>query len=221
MEKYYFIVNEEKKEGPFTLEQVKKMNLLPETLIWRSDDSNWRQVKEMEELKDFIVLSPPKTYKEIQTEENIKKYISVIKTLMKVYLIYSFFLGIIASGVTQNSWNEFLNKLEENGIRYETAIDSESSNSVTLADIVNYNRYPIYVPGQDLENINGLQQGVLFRVYKPFFSTNYITRLERNNGTLMINMIISSFLSNFIIFGIIAIIVFFYYKDEVNSKVNK
>jgi hypothetical protein len=213
MELYYFISIADKKEGPYTLEKVKTMNLSPDTIVWRSDDSEWRSVHYYDELSDSIYIEPPKTPKEIQSKIYSNKFLQFIRGWTIFYFIYSFFIALIAKDLTQKSWNNFLEKLDNSGISYEQYSSSESSDKVVnLFDVVSFNRYPVFMPGVDLENVNAIQQSDLFRVYKPFYATNYITRMERIENSLFSNMLASSIISNFIIFVSIAIIVYFFYK---------
>jgi hypothetical protein len=183
MEKQYFILSNGQKEGPFKIDQLKSMELKNDMEVWRSDFVKWEKIYEVEELKDFITPNPPKTNNEIKVEEFNKKYLNWLKLSIFIYIAFSFIITILSLIVTQNSWNTFLQKLKENNIDNQTYIKSESSsNMISLFEVSLFNRYPIYERGVDLENIYGIQQGDLFRTYKPFFSTNYITRKERNEG---------------------------------------
>lgn len=56
----YYIIHNKKKQGPYTLSELKKMNLKDTTLIWSKDIDKWVMAKNIEELKDYIIWSPPK-----------------------------------------------------------------------------------------------------------------------------------------------------------------
>lgn len=209
MEKYYFISSNNKKEGPFNFEELKRLKLNQDTEIWRSDFDNWKKITEVEELINLIYFLPPKTNKEVRSQEFTKNYTELLKLVTLLYFVFSILISIISLVITQNSWNKFLETLKENNIDYQSFIQSESSsNMISVYEVSLFNRYPMYQRGVDLENIYGIQQGDLFRVYKPFFTTNYITRKERNEGTLFINLILSSFFTNFIFFILILLILY-------------
>ena len=66
----YFISRNNKKEGPLSLEEVKKLTLTEDILVWKEGLLNWVTIKEIPELKDSIVRTPPPLPIEIENEKN-------------------------------------------------------------------------------------------------------------------------------------------------------
>lgn len=56
--KYYLIENDEK-TGPFTIEELNKKDIYKETLIWTKGLDEWTQAKNIPMLKDIIDQTPP------------------------------------------------------------------------------------------------------------------------------------------------------------------
>jgi uncharacterized RDD family membrane protein YckC len=59
MSNKFFIAENGKKSGPFNLDELKAMNLSPETLVWTEGFTDWTAAKHVPLLKDFIRSSPP------------------------------------------------------------------------------------------------------------------------------------------------------------------
>lgn len=55
----YFVSKDNKKEGPLSLEEVKKLKLTEDILVWKEGLINWVSIKEIPELKDFVIITPP------------------------------------------------------------------------------------------------------------------------------------------------------------------
>ncbi len=66
----YFISRNNKKEGPLSLEEVKRLKLTEDILVWKDGLSNWVSIKEVPELKDFVISTPPLLPVEVENEEN-------------------------------------------------------------------------------------------------------------------------------------------------------
>ena len=75
MEKKYFIKLDNNQEGPFSIDQLKSMNLTDEYDYWTNEFPFWRKITDFDELKDFILILPPKiiNLKEIEIEESSTK----------------------------------------------------------------------------------------------------------------------------------------------------
>lgn len=59
MEKEFYYLDEKEQKGPFTIDQLKVIGLKHETLVWSDGFENWKQVKEIDELKIVIKKTPP------------------------------------------------------------------------------------------------------------------------------------------------------------------
>jgi hypothetical protein len=64
MRKEYFIERQGQKQGAFSLEELKAMDIYDYMLVWKAGWDNWKKVTEVEELKDVVITSPPPTPKE-------------------------------------------------------------------------------------------------------------------------------------------------------------
>ena len=58
--KYYIVVND-KHEGPYEIEQLKDMNITPDTYVWCEGMSNWKPASEVEEIRSVMAGSAPQT----------------------------------------------------------------------------------------------------------------------------------------------------------------
>ena len=55
---YYIVINNDKK-GPFSLEELKKQNPTEDSLIWYKGLSDWTEASKLKELDDFFESLPP------------------------------------------------------------------------------------------------------------------------------------------------------------------
>jgi hypothetical protein len=60
MEKYFITKGKEKK-GPYSIEELSKMELTDDYLIWKDGFEKWKPITEIIELKSSIIISPPPT----------------------------------------------------------------------------------------------------------------------------------------------------------------
>jgi len=57
--KNYFISTPAGRDGPFTLEELKKKNLKRSTLVWRHPMPDWKSAGELPELEELFSMTPP------------------------------------------------------------------------------------------------------------------------------------------------------------------
>ena len=55
---FYILVNNIRK-GPFSIEDLAKQNISAETLVWGIGFSNWKQAKDVPEISDILSCLPP------------------------------------------------------------------------------------------------------------------------------------------------------------------
>jgi hypothetical protein len=55
----YYIALDDKKDGPYTLEEVKGIKISRDTLVWKEGMENWQAAKDFEEFKDLFLSIPP------------------------------------------------------------------------------------------------------------------------------------------------------------------
>ena len=68
----YFISKDNKKEGPYTLDEVLAMRLTDDILVWK-DGINWSKVSELPELAPVVIKTPPPLPIEVQKVEVDKR----------------------------------------------------------------------------------------------------------------------------------------------------
>ena len=75
--KEYFIINENKKSGPFNLNKIKQEYLFNDTLVWHEGLDNWVLASEIKELKNLINDKSIKDYKKFKSypDYNFKSYL--------------------------------------------------------------------------------------------------------------------------------------------------
>ena len=59
MEKESYYLDEKEQKGHFTIDKLKTIGLKPETLVWADGFENWKQVKDVDELKIVLKKTPP------------------------------------------------------------------------------------------------------------------------------------------------------------------
>jgi hypothetical protein len=224
MEQYYFIVKNGTKLGPYKLSELKQKTVYFDELIWRSDSDQWRKAADYEELSDIFIIKPPPTPKEQKIAEVNKNFIGQIIGLIAIsYVITSVFIGLISFVIAQDSWNSYLKETESKYVpdknpSYNYQYPS-GGGFVMANELIDNKRYPMYQRGVNLENVYGIQQGLLFRSFRAFYSTIYLTKKEQNNSVLfLMNLMLSSFVSLSFFFIAIGII---YYAIKRNDLVDK
>jgi hypothetical protein len=55
----YFIIIDEERKGPYSIEELKHFDLSKDTLVWRNDFDDWIEAYKVEELKELISQTPP------------------------------------------------------------------------------------------------------------------------------------------------------------------
>lgn len=57
-EKIYYVHLNGEQKGPFTLDQLRDIEIKEETMVWRSDLPNWVAAATLEELRPFFIVPP-------------------------------------------------------------------------------------------------------------------------------------------------------------------
>jgi hypothetical protein len=95
--KKYFISKGSEKKGPFSIEQIKTMELTDEYSIWAEGFEDWKQITEMEELKENIIITPPPTPKQLKKNKQKTSILSALKVsgiwLIVLWLVIFFIMG--------------------------------------------------------------------------------------------------------------------------------
>lgn len=223
MKQYYFIEKNGTKEGPYKLSELKQKTIYFDELVWRSDSDQWRKAVDYEELSDIFIIKPPQTPREQKIAKVNKKFISqFIGQLAISYVIAFLIFGFISFSIAQASWDSYLKGtngkyVPEKNPNYNNQYPS-GNGFVMRNELIDNKRYPMYQRGVNLENVYGIQQGILFRSFKAFYSTIYLTRAEqRSSGLLLMNLMLSSLVSLSFLFILIGII---YYAKKRNDLTN-
>jgi GYF domain 2 len=58
MEKFYYL-KDEKRLGPFTIEELLNENISPDTLIWSKNMEDWKNIKDVPAVFDLMDIPPP------------------------------------------------------------------------------------------------------------------------------------------------------------------
>jgi len=87
---HYFININGNQSGPFTLDEIKTKRISAKTQMWKTGLAEWKPAVEFEELKLFVVATPPPIVKKIVTNSPKKKYDDRYEKP-----IFALFLGVL------------------------------------------------------------------------------------------------------------------------------
>ncbi len=59
MNKEFYYLDGKEQKGPYSIDQLKALNLKSDTLIWEESFDNWKPLKDVEELKGLLKKTPP------------------------------------------------------------------------------------------------------------------------------------------------------------------
>lgn len=59
MNKEFYYLDGKEQKGPYSIDQLKEINLKSDTLIWEESFDNWKPLREVEELKGLLKKTPP------------------------------------------------------------------------------------------------------------------------------------------------------------------
>ena len=55
----YYYLTDGRKEGPFSLEELKNQNIQKDTLVWHEGLKTWTEAKKVDLLKSIFIITPP------------------------------------------------------------------------------------------------------------------------------------------------------------------
>jgi len=112
MEQKYYIVVDEKQEGPFSIEELKNKNIKRNTLVWTENMEDWMEAKNIVELEIILKKSPPpipsKIDKPLKVEAEITKKkeklitpkveVAVAKETKSAFnsILYALIIGVVS-----------------------------------------------------------------------------------------------------------------------------
>jgi hypothetical protein len=82
--KKYFYSDGKEKFGPLGFEELKKENILNETLIWYEGLDSWTPAKEIDEIKPILELKPPPILSEEKNESSELEESSTSKVILNL-----------------------------------------------------------------------------------------------------------------------------------------
>jgi hypothetical protein len=110
--KYYFYSENNEKKGPVTLEEIKSLRLKDNCKIWYDGLPNWVNANDVEEIKPFLVVLPPKLQEEIieDRKDLFKKDKSkvIINESIILIIVLTIILDLIAVNGAISESNNFL-----------------------------------------------------------------------------------------------------------------
>lgn len=196
MSTVYFKNVDGKKSSPLFIENFKiKGSLYENDLIWREGLLEWTKAKDIEEIRVYALLEPPKT----KLEHNIIIIKSSIFKSLKYYIIISFFIGVFSALLEKYQYQDFVNSIDKiDNLNYNGGI-RPSEIYASREDGSRYSRWTAYSNiGQDNEQISFEENyKFLFRPYKAIFDVANLSIEERENMAILIsNFTLSAFVSN-------------------------
>lgn len=113
MKEYYIVIDDEK-HGPFSIEELRGKKISPDTLIWTEEFEEWTEAKNFEELKDILKKTPPPIPKHANVEKKELQISTETKILLakelKInfkYIRYALLIGIISIPIFFNYYGGF------------------------------------------------------------------------------------------------------------------
>lgn len=137
MDKRYFIIKDGEKKGAYTFEELIKLEIFDNDLIWEKDFEDWTKASEIKELQDYLIFSPPPTpseKKEIKIQKK-KEEIQIVflensKPFFKYFIIASLVIALVL-----------------NFMVYFVAVNQIDSNHSAVYDV-----NPIYLTKEEIRN---------------------------------------------------------------------
>lgn len=174
----YFISKDNKKEGPYTLEEVIAMRLTDDILVWKEGIS-WTNVTELPELTRVIIKTPPPIPVDIQNEkENEKKahYYEAMKKAAGNIIGYSLLIGLAGAAIVAYYFNE-LSYTDEWPDKYHIFHGSEEKNNHLLS------YWPFFVLYLLIFEIIALIiAGIKIASIKPEIENKEIAKMSKHNS---------------------------------------
>jgi len=201
MEVFYIVINN-KQEGPFPIKDIEKMDLDPNTLVWNENYNDWIEIKDVKHFLHKFKKSPP-AIPNIKTEDKQIKVIITKDQKIKRKIKYEEIFGILFKLSTISFGIAILTFLiSAFGVYNISKFDNHDYKRVTMTRNGGYN-FPIDKYSPPLIMASECENDGEFVCLKK----NVIKRRENISGLSLTNSFIS-----FIISYLIIIIIFFFSK---------
>lgn len=77
MNKIWYILINDKREGPFAVEELKlDKRVTPDTLAWKKGWDHWKAIREIPELEELFEEYQPPDQSDEETQESVKKNVA-------------------------------------------------------------------------------------------------------------------------------------------------
>lgn len=162
--KKYFLNNGGDNLGPFSKEELKGQKINNDTLVWSEEMDDWKNASQIDELKPFLSVTPPRI---IKTKKN---------NLVKYLLIGVALTGFITIGsniISNNDRNQEINQYADDEIKREIR------NNIASLIKVNTNKYSVDTFG-GISNLDVIvTNNTNYSIDQVIISIDYI---KQNNG---------------------------------------
>jgi len=116
----YFILKDKDQKGPFSLDELKKLQITSDYLIWSDNFDYWKSVLDVEELKNYVIILPPPTpiyKKEVVKKERRNKSFKIGLISFVIIFLFMFFInyGFESDFVIEHEYNTGENPIYGNG----------------------------------------------------------------------------------------------------------
>lgn len=115
--KEYFINSNGRKEGAYTLEELLSKDIYDNALIWKAGWDDWKNALEVDEIKDYVILTPPPTKEEIKIVDRNRYFSKYIKEFKDTFLSF-----IVTTSIISVFWNIYFFNYAKMGGTYEHPI---------------------------------------------------------------------------------------------------
>ncbi|MBL7789851.1 MAG: hypothetical protein JNL75_08510 [Chitinophagales bacterium] len=119
MEKIYHIADGKKAIGHYKLDELKEIELKDSFNVWVDGNEEWKNILDFEELKQFVITTPPPLFKkdeELSFVNSIKNWInqnsntiSNVKFASKGYILTVIAIFIYMGGISSDTCLESIN----------------------------------------------------------------------------------------------------------------
>ena len=108
MRKYY-LLNGKKQSGPFSLDELKNMEITDKFMVWSEEMSEWKKSTEVDELAELIIkapINPPLTPTQKNFEIKKKAFYLALRKALLWLVIITLTIFIIMGGLSTDTFLE-------------------------------------------------------------------------------------------------------------------
>jgi len=98
----FFITKGTEKKGPYSIDDLKKMELTDDYLIWKDGFEKWTSISEIIELKNEIIITPPPTPAQLKRKYHRILFFNSLNTSVMWLLVLLFVIYVVMGGYKNN-----------------------------------------------------------------------------------------------------------------------